>query len=267
MNCSPPRQEALLQSLCKRYVAAKNAGDLKTASVLERQVRSLDGSLVIDKRGPAVVCGIIHYFFRVGYNSKETALALKHVASPCAVRQVAWRLNHLWERMKSGNDLPPKPAEIARAKSRAWYHLSGYRDRQRDLIKAKLAAETPEQTAARIAYHRDYYQKNKARIVAVRKANWKIREKAIADYHNATEEEKEVRCRKQRDYQKKNRAHITENARLRYHKRRARMSAEEKEIFNARARAYAAAHREQRRVIKARYKAKKAGRFVAPPSA
>jgi hypothetical protein len=100
-----PARVATLDKLTAEFISAKTAGtDPARVLVLARQIRSLDGKLVIDQRGPTLICGIVHYFFRCGYSSVETAAALNHLVSPQAVRQIAHRLKQLWQRMQDGTD-------------------------------------------------------------------------------------------------------------------------------------------------------------------
>src|SRR5713101_6357931 len=84
-----PQRIATLGKVSHEYVELKNAGgDSGRLRVLERQITTLDGSLVVDQSGPVLIVGIIHYFFRCGYSSPETSAALKHMVSPRSVRQI-----------------------------------------------------------------------------------------------------------------------------------------------------------------------------------
>jgi hypothetical protein len=103
-----PALIALLDRLCGDFVSANNAGDYERAQAIERQIRTVDGRLCIQKR-PAILVGVIHYYLKVGYSSVETSQALRGELSPRAVRQIASRLTALWQRMQDGTDRQPRP--------------------------------------------------------------------------------------------------------------------------------------------------------------
>jgi hypothetical protein len=257
-----PAQVAVLDRLSREFVTAKNTGDTR-AGVLEKQIRSLDGKLCIDKRGPALIVGIIHYFFRVGYDSVETAAALNHAVSPVGCRQIASRLTRLWEQMQDGTDRKPKPAEIRKAKSRAQWERSGYKHKQAAKEKAERAAETPEQRAARLKYANDYYYAHRDRIRAQQKANWKKRYKAMERYRSLTPAQIEERRAKARVYVAKRREELNRAKRERHAACVAKMSEEEKAIKRAQSRAYADAHREHLRAYRVEWRAKKKAESLA----
>lgn len=185
-----PRFAAALDKLCAERMAST---DPERRCVLERQIRSLDGRLVIDQRGPALICGVIFYFFRCGYDSRETSAALKGIISPVGVRQMTHRLEQLWQKMQSGQDKKPPRKEIARASRRAYYHMKG-KPQQLAKEKAARAAETPEQREARLKYHREYYYANRERISAQRKQDPKRRQRAFEEYHSMTPEQREKKA-------------------------------------------------------------------------
>lgn len=185
-----PNQVAVLDKMVAERMAST---DPERRRVLERQIRTLDGKLVIDQRGPALIAGIVFYFFRCGYSAPETSTALKGIISPVGVRQMAHRLEQLWQKMQSGQDKKPKPVERARACRRAYYHLKG-KPQQLAKEKAARAAETPEQREARLKYHRDYYHANAARIAAQRKQDPKRRQRAFEEYHSMTPEQREKKA-------------------------------------------------------------------------
>jgi len=160
-----PMRVAALEKLVAERMAST---DEERRHVLEIQIRTLDGQLCVDQRGPALIAGVVWYFFRCGFSAPETSAALKGILSPVGVRQMAHRLEQLWQKMQSGQDKKPKPGEARRARVRAYYHMK-YAPIQRAREKAARAAETPEEREARRAYHADYYQKNRARIRAQQK--------------------------------------------------------------------------------------------------
>jgi hypothetical protein len=195
-----PKRIAVLDRLSKEYVELKNTiGDCDRLRVLETQIRTLDGQLCINDRGPALIVGILHYFFRCGYNSAETSVALDGVISPVGVRQIASRLEKLWQKMQSGQDCKPTKREIKKAERRVWW-TTCYRAKQIEQEKAERDAETPEARAVRLEYQREYHRKNRDRVRAQRKANWKSRDLALAKYRAATPEQIEERKRKRREY-------------------------------------------------------------------
>ena len=128
---SIPANAAVLSRMSADYVTAKNAGEEARARVIERQIRTLDGKLVLDQHGPTLIVGIVWYYYRCGYSSVDTAAALNHAVSPVGVRQVAHRLERLWERMQNGTDkkpaakMMPAEREIKRAQSRAYSARTG----------------------------------------------------------------------------------------------------------------------------------------------
>jgi hypothetical protein len=255
---------ARLDRLSAEYVELKNAGsDPERLRVLETQIRALDGKLSIDERGPALIVGIVHYYFRCGYDSPETCAALNHAVSPVGVRQIANRLEKLWERMQNGTDRKPKPAELRNAKTRASWRVSEYRQTQAEKEKAERAEETPEEREARLRYHREYYYAHRDRIAAQQRADWRKRDKAMERYRSLTFAQIEERRRKAREYAAKKREKLNAYARARHAALVAKMSEEEKAIKRAQSRAYADAHREHLRAYRVEWRAKKAAQAEA----
>jgi len=249
---------ARLDRLSAEYVELKNAGsDPERLRALETQIRALDGKLTIDERGPALIVGIIHYYYRCGYDSPETCIALNHAVSPVGVRQIANRLEKLWQRMQDGTDKMPKPAELRNAKTRASWRVSEYRRTQAEKDKTRRAEETPEQRAARLKYAKDYYYSHRDRIAAQQRADWRKRDKALERYRSLTPEQIEERRRKARIYEAKRREELNRAQRERQRRKAAAMSEEEKVIKRAQSRAYAAAHREHLRAYRVEWRAKK----------
>lgn len=242
----------------ERLTLMAAGGDPNRIRGLEKAIRSLDGEIIVAQRGPSLIVGVIHFYFRCGYSSPETSAALKHMLSPQSVRQIAFRLERLWKKMQACEDWKPTKKEIKAAHSRAYYHMV-YKPVQLADEKAARAAETPEQRAARLKWHRDYYHKHKAEISAQRKANQKLREKALLKYHSATDEEKAVRLERNREY---NRTHREERlaAKRKIYARKLRaavLTPEQREIRNARCREWCRTHKENRRAIRVRYLAKR----------
>jgi len=252
-----PSNVALLDRLCKEADVRNTDTTPERHRVLEAQIKALDGKLVIDKHGPSLIVGIVHYFFRCGFDSVETSTALNLRVSPVAVRQIASRLTQLWERMQDGTDKPPKPGELRRAKTREWWERSGYKHKQAAKEKAERAKETPEQRAARLKYANDYYYAHRDRIRPQQKANWKKRDKAMERYRSLTPEQIEERRRKARSYVAQRREELNRAKRKRHAARVAKMSGEEKAIKRAANRAYADAHRERLRAYRVEWRAKK----------
>ena len=232
-----PKRVAVLDKLIAERMAST---DPERRRVLERQIRSLDRRLVIDKRGPALIAGVIFYFFRCGYDSCETSAALKGIISPVGVRQMAHRLEQLCQKMLSGEDKKPKPIEFARANRRARYHM---KDKPQQLAKEKAAraAETPEEREARLAYAKAYYYANAARIAAQRKQDPKRRQRAFEEYHSMTPEQREKKAEWFR-------THRPERARYK-RKWYAKLSPEEKKRQAEKSMKWNREHPEQRDVI------------------
>ena len=232
-----------IASLDKLIAERMASTDPERRRVLETQIRSLDGRLVIDQRGPALIAGVIFYFFRCGYSAPETSAALKGIISNVAIRQMAFRLERLWKLMQSGQDKKPTREEICRARRRAEYHLKG-KPAQLAREKAARAAETPDQREARLAYHREYYYAHKAVIAAQRKQDPKRREKSALAYHSMTDEQRE----KKTEWFK---THKPERA---LYKRRwyAKLSSEEKKRHAEKSMKWNREHPEQRAAIELR---------------
>jgi hypothetical protein len=252
-----PSNVALLDRLCKEADVRNTDTTPERRCVLQAQIKALDGKLVIDKHGPSLVVGIVHYFFRCGYDSVETCAALNHRVSPQAVRQIASRLSQLWQRTQDGTDKKPKPDELRKANTRSRWKVSGYRPTQLEKGKARRAAETPEQREARLKYANDYYYAHRDRISAQQKANWKRRDRAMEVYRALTPEQIEDRKAKAREYGERHREKLNADARRRAADRAAKMTPAEREIKRAQSRAYAAAHRDRIREVHRAHRARK----------
>ncbi len=252
-----PANVALLDRLCKEADVRNTDTTPERRRVLEAQIKALDGKLVIDMHGPSLIVGIALYFFRCGYDSVETSAALNHRVSPVAVRQIASRLTQLWQRMQDGTDRKPKPAEMRKSKTRAWWKLSGYNQKQLEREKAERAEETPAERDARLKWHRDYYHAHKERIAAQQKSNWKRRDRAAEVYRTLTSEQIEERRRKARIYIAKRREELNRAQRQRHARKAAAMTPAERAIKRAQSRAYAAAHRERIREVHRAHRARK----------
>jgi hypothetical protein len=189
-----------IATLDKLVAELAASADPERRRVLESRIRTIDTQICVDQRGPALICGIIFYFFRCGYDSGETAAAIKHVISREGIRQIAHRLEKLWQKMQSGNDKKPKPEEVRRARVRMYYRCK-YKPVQIAKEKAARDAETPEQREARLAWHREYYYKNKARIRAQQKIKrTPDRVKAMNEARRWRETPEARRARHQKEY-------------------------------------------------------------------
>jgi hypothetical protein len=258
-----PSRIATLDKLIAERMASTDPERLRA---LETQIRALDGKLTIDERGPALIVGIVHFYFRCGYDSVETSAALNHVVSPVGVRQIAYRLTQLWKRMQNGTDKKPTKDELRKAKTRAWWKVSGHRQTQAEKEKARRAAETHEEREARLLYHRQYYYAHRDRIRAQQKADWKKRDKALARYRSLTPEQIEERKRKARIYIAGRREELNRAQRERQRRKAATLTPAEREIKRAQSRAYAAAHRERIREVHRAHRARKKAEQCAASS-
>jgi len=183
----------------ERMALIAAGGDPDRISALTKIIRSLDGEIIAAQKGPVLVCGVIHHFFRCGLSSAETSAALNHMISPPNVRQMASRLEKTWKQMQDGTDKKPTPREFRRAHRHAYYEMT-YKPVQLAKEKAERAAETPEEREKRLAYARAYYQRTKEYQHAKRKADPRMRERALAKYHGASPEEVKARSEKYREY-------------------------------------------------------------------
>ena len=82
----------LLDSLCERYVAAKNIGDLETAQILQREIEGIDTSIRLYDGGPAFIAwAFVYFYYRCRYKSGEIGSELGLKAPH--VRRVLHKLN------------------------------------------------------------------------------------------------------------------------------------------------------------------------------
>jgi hypothetical protein len=86
-----PAMTKTLDSLCSRYVAAKNIGDDATAQTLESEIEGIDTSIRLYDGGPAFIAGIVYFYYRCRYKSGEIGSELG-IKAP-HVRQLLRRLN------------------------------------------------------------------------------------------------------------------------------------------------------------------------------
>jgi len=143
-----PAKRKLLHKLNEQYITLQRQGAApKAIRELENNVRTLDGEILMAQRGLAPVVALIYFHFRLGFNSPQTAAELG--IRPQAVRQTAYRLTHLWEKMQSGQDHPPSKKEIKNEQVRE--HRKNF---------------TPEQREAFKKYHVDYRKANHTTLLA-----------------------------------------------------------------------------------------------------
>jgi hypothetical protein len=149
-----PRKRELMARLNREYVTLKRqGGDPARLQELELNIRTLDGEIRMSLRGEAPIVGLIYFHFRLGYNSCQTGSELG--LFPQNVRQIAFRLTHLWKKMQSGRDWKPTPKEIKNAQVRE--HRKNF---------------TPEQKAAFNKYQADYRKAN-PEVVRANNINWR----------------------------------------------------------------------------------------------
>jgi hypothetical protein len=91
LKAKVPAMTKLLDSLCERYVAAKNIGDLETAQILQREIEGIDTSIRLYDGGPAFIAGIVYFYYRCRYKSGEIGSELGLKAPH--VRRVLHKLN------------------------------------------------------------------------------------------------------------------------------------------------------------------------------
>jgi hypothetical protein len=100
-----PRLEALATKLCIEYTEAKNYGArkkwLKHAAV---EIEVVDSQIIMSKRLPEIICGVIYRSYCSGDNSVEVAQALG--LKPPAVRQLLSRLSKVWKKMQTEDAAP-----------------------------------------------------------------------------------------------------------------------------------------------------------------
>jgi len=127
-----PVNRATLIRLNEEYIALTRQGaDPERLRKLENAIRSLDGEICMARRGLAPVVAIIYFYFRLGYNSPQVAAELG--IQPMNVRQIAYRLQKLWQKMQSGQDYQPTKKEIANAQVRE--HRRNFTSEQRAAFK------------------------------------------------------------------------------------------------------------------------------------
>jgi hypothetical protein len=149
-----PKDHARMVRLNREYVELKRqGGDTERLRELENTIRSLDGEIIMARRGAAPIVALIYFHFRLGYNSVQTANELRMTAQ--SVRKIAFRLTKLWNKMKDGQDAQPSAKERANAQ---------VRERRRNF--------TPEQREAFKKYQADYLKANK-KAALVRSQKWR----------------------------------------------------------------------------------------------
>jgi len=94
-----PRQRAILEKLCFERMATD---DPKRRRELAIEIRSIDTFIRTAEQGPALIAGVLYFYYGVGYPSHEVASALG--VKCVAVRQLLNRLHRTWKRMQDGTD-------------------------------------------------------------------------------------------------------------------------------------------------------------------
>jgi hypothetical protein len=103
LKTKEPQLVARLDGMCKRFVAAKNDGDVHAAA-LGIQIENLDTQLRILDRTAEMLGSIIYFYWRAGFTSVETGqqLGLK----PPHVRMTILRLTETGVELGYGAPLP-----------------------------------------------------------------------------------------------------------------------------------------------------------------
>jgi len=94
-----PDKERCLEKMLHK-LSAEN--DPERRRILQNEARSLDMSIVTDRRGPGVVATVVYKYFRLDYNSPDLAFDIG--ISPQNASQFIHRLRLLWRKMQSGTD-------------------------------------------------------------------------------------------------------------------------------------------------------------------
>jgi hypothetical protein len=158
-----------LVTLRNSVAAQMNGGSPERCSALERRLKTYNGELAISKNAAVILCGIVHWYFRVGLSSQECAVAMRNVVAPGSIRKIASELVKLWQQMQSGKDRQRKPTPVKPAKR---VHIRKTRQTRQSAQKAVWA--DPEKRARRIASLKAAFStpEARARRSAAMKAAW-----------------------------------------------------------------------------------------------
>lgn len=192
-----PRDREVLSGLNREYVELKRTGgDPERLRKLENVIRALNGEIQMAKRGVASIVALIYFHFRLGYSSPQTAAEL--AIFPQTVRQTAFRLTRLWEKMRSDQDRKPTKKEIANAQVRE--HRRNFTPEQREAVKKYLVDRrknmTPEQRDAEKKYNADYRKANRE-VLRANCQRWRNANREVA--RKQTKEATSRWLRKKRD--------------------------------------------------------------------
>lgn len=88
-----------LKRLCHRRLASDDPNERR---MLERQIKNVDTLLRTADQGPALIAGLIYFYYGAKEDSVGTGAALG--INPVSVRQILNRLHHTWREMQDGTD-------------------------------------------------------------------------------------------------------------------------------------------------------------------
>jgi hypothetical protein len=92
-------EERTLDRLCSEFV---QTSDSKRRRKLQTLICGRDSEIIVAPRMPSIVAGVIFFYFRLGWDSKQVGEQLG--ISRALVRRLAHRLTKLWGLMQSGRD-------------------------------------------------------------------------------------------------------------------------------------------------------------------
>jgi hypothetical protein len=112
-----PRLEALATRLCVQYVEAKTGGRpksfLKSAAI---EIEIIDSQIIMSRKLPEIIVGVIYRSYCAGENSVEVAQALG--LKPPAVRQLLHRLSKVWKKMQTEKAAPTVAGHLWKSRTR-----------------------------------------------------------------------------------------------------------------------------------------------------
>jgi hypothetical protein len=75
----------------------------RQSTVATREVQNVDSRIMVERHGVAsVVCAVIYFKYRLGWNSSEISKQLKFLMKPPAIRILLWRLNSVAKKWEAG---------------------------------------------------------------------------------------------------------------------------------------------------------------------
>lgn len=101
-----------MERFLHEYRETRKRGDARRLEILQVEIQNLDSSIMVLRRLPEVATGVIHFYYRLGYDSVLTGEEL-HMRPP-AVRQMLWKI------VRAANPPGPRARPRAGRPARRW---------------------------------------------------------------------------------------------------------------------------------------------------